>query len=668
MAEREESPIPGDVPIANEPQVTEPILTDADMNKDESDEEPVAEGQKGSRSEQVEKNPAESKEMPGKKGSQGQTGPSMAPEKGEEKSPDEATATYTAQSPMGPKISATSDPKKTKPTTGELVNFVRPQGQKTGGDEGLALFVDRPEDMKNEVEDEDQKAELTVPRGGAWSDFGLREKVLSQIQALYPAGPRKLQSEIYCPIALGISAFVQAQPSLGKLTSVLLPLIDVITAFLEDSPKQASDLPSGQPMVLYIAGTHEMAHEALGVVRKLTAFSTSDGLEISSALVIGKTDLDECVKQFDSKIHIVVGTMGRILHLIRDGSFTIEHLEALILDDVDNYFNPANGDSASVTDLIETAKLPNQRYQVFALSNTMPDGIIGDLHRGFCTTEQPLFLLRMGDEKDIFQAINISEEFRSPDPSGTNGLTHLEQRLEIVYDILTENPTKDFLIFVPTIAEVNIVHGLMGKKIASPDTTDSLKAVSLFCTHGQYPESHRIKELFNFETVQIPGQKIMVSTPLLSWGHNLVTQPSVINYKAPRTFQGSSASETQSTEPYLRQISRTGRLGAKCQTFTILLHGSSADRRFAEKLVNWKSALGLGVQDNLSKFCTASGGTDASATSRNRPNQGRRGNFARKGKMTVSTPVEGASAGQMVLGGAPEWAPEDPRPEVDWGM
>ena len=85
---------------------------------------------------------------------------------------------------------------------------------------------------------------------------------------------------------------------------------------------------------LVIAPTRELAVQSQ---EELFRFGRSKGVKVRS--VYGGSSIEKQIKALKSGAHIVVGTPGRLLDLIKRKALKLDHIETLILDEADEMLN-----------------------------------------------------------------------------------------------------------------------------------------------------------------------------------------------------------------------------------------------------------------------------------------------------------------------------------------
>ena len=116
---------------------------------------------------------------------------------------------------------------------------------------------------------------------------------------------------------------------------------------------------------LVIAPTRELAVQSQ---EELFRFGRDKGVKVRS--VYGGSSIEKQIKALRSGAHIVVGTPGRLLDLIKRKALKLNNIETLILDEADEMLNM--GFLEDIEAII--SRVPEER-QTLLFSATMPDAI-----------------------------------------------------------------------------------------------------------------------------------------------------------------------------------------------------------------------------------------------------------------------------------------------------
>lgn len=152
----------------------------------------------------------------------------------------------------------------------------------------------------------------------SFRELGVSEEFCLRLNKLRINTPTPVQTKTI-PYALqGMDIIAQAQTGTGKTLAFLIPILERL---------QAAEEHIG---ALVVTPTRELAIQIAGEAQK---FLSVKGCNVLSAY--GGQDVEKQLHRLKGRIHLVVGTPGRILDHLRRGSFDFSHLQILVLDEAD---------------------------------------------------------------------------------------------------------------------------------------------------------------------------------------------------------------------------------------------------------------------------------------------------------------------------------------------
>lgn len=292
---------------------------------------------------------------------------------------------------------------------------------------------------------------------------------------------------------------VQARTGSGKTAAYLLPIIDRIE--LDDKWCQA----------LILVPTRELARQVSAVLKELTQDSG-----ILTATLYGGVGYGEQNKALKAGAQIVVGTPGRVIDHVYKGTFSVQRVQALILDEADEMLSM--GFYPAMKRLKK--QLPEDR-DTFLFSATIPYHV------------------------DRLAAEFMSGHDRLSLSKGNESVTSLEHRYYLVPAlqkekmlirlIEMENPTSS-IIFCNTKRSVEYL-------------------VQVLKNHG-YPAQHITGDLTQrkrdkaMDRLREGGLRFLVATDVVARGIDISDLSHVFMYDIP-----------EHTEVYIHRSGRTARAG-----------------------------------------------------------------------------------------------------------
>lgn len=355
---------------------------------------------------------------------------------------------------------------------------------------------------------------------GAFARFGLRPEILSALEGMGFHTPSPIQKAAIPELMLGRDLVGQARTGTGKTAAFGLPLI------------QCLDPSEPRPQALVLAPTRELA---LQVTEALASFAAHLP-QVRVLALYGGADFREQLLQLRRGIQVVVGTPGRVMDHIRQGTLDLSGLRTLVLDEADEMLRMGFIDSVEwVLD-----QLPSER-QVVLLSATMPSPIRRLSNRYLRSPAEITIQSRKGEGGRIQQRVLVVQP---------------QQKQEALQRVLEAEGQGGVIIFTRT------------------------KAVSLALAEALEREGHNVA-LLNGDVPQAQRERtiqrlrdgrldVLVATDVAARGLDVDRISLVINYDMP--FDG---------EAYVHRIGRTGRAGRSGQAILFL---TPREKRFLGEL------------------------------------------------------------------------------------
>ena len=357
-----------------------------------------------------------------------------------------------------------------------------------------------------------------------FTDLNLSEDIQSAVVAAGFEQPSPIQ-ELTIPLALeGKDVIGQAQTGTGKTAAFGLPTLDKIRT--EENTIQA----------LVIAPTRELAVQSQ---EELFRFGRDKGVKVRS--VYGGSSIEKQIKALRSGAHIVVGTPGRLLDLIKRKALKLNNIETLILDEADEMLNM--GFLEDIEAII--SRVPEER-QTLLFSATMPDAI---KRIGVQFMKDPEHVKIKAKE---LTNVNVDQYF-------------IRVKEQEKFDTMTRLMDVDQ-------PELSIVFGRTKRRVDELTRGLKLRGFRAEGIHGDLDQNKRLRIIRDFKNGQID---IMVATDVAARGLDISGVTHVYNYDIP-----------QDPESYVHRIGRTGRAGRKGRSFTLVVGREIYRIRDIERICN----------------------------------------------------------------------------------
>ena len=341
-----------------------------------------------------------------------------------------------------------------------------------------------------------------------FNEFKLSAELLAEIDkaGFVEASPIQEQT---IPLALeGKDVIGQAQTGTGKTAAFGLPTLEKIRT--EEATIQA----------LVIAPTRELAVQSQ---EELFRFGRSKGVKVRS--VYGGSSIEKQIKALKSGAHIVVGTPGRLLDLIKRKALKLQDVETLILDEADEMLNM--GFLEDIEAII--SRVPESR-QTLLFSATMPEAI-----------------KRIGVQfmKDPEHVKIVAKELTT-------------ELVDQYYIRVKEQEKFDTMTRLMDVEqpELSIVFGRTKRRVDELTRGLKIRGFRAEGIHGDLDQNKRLRVLRDFKNGNLD---VLVATDVAARGLDISGVSHVYNYDIP-----------QDPESYVHRIGRTGRAGQTGQSITFV--------------------------------------------------------------------------------------------------
>ncbi|QNI97145.1 DEAD/DEAH box helicase [Synechococcus sp. RS9902] len=357
------------------------------------------------------------------------------------------------------------------------------------------------------------------PESG-FAGFGFSEALLRTLADKGYSEPSPIQKAAFPELMLGRDLVGQAQTGTGKTAAFALPLLE--------------RLESGQktPQALVLAPTRELAMQ---VAESFKAYSAGHP-HLKVLAVYGGTDFRSQISALRRGVDVVVGTPGRVMDHMRQGTLDTSGLRSLVLDEADEMLRMGFIDDVEwILD-----QLPEQR-QVVLFSATMPLEI------------RRLSKRYLKDPAEVTIRTKDQEGKRIRQRSITVPMPH---KLEALQRVLDACGGEGVIIFART-------------KAITLTVAETLEAGGhqVAVLNGDVPQNQRERTV---ERLRSGSVDILVATDVAARGLDVERIGLVINYDMP--FD---------SEAYVHRIGRTGRAG---RTGEAVLFVTPRERRFIRNL------------------------------------------------------------------------------------
>ena len=344
----------------------------------------------------------------------------------------------------------------------------------------------------------------------SFSDFNLNENIQKAISDLGFTIPTEIQSIAIPKLLETNNDFVgQAQTGTGKTIAFVLPILEKLNT------------SSFDVQALILTPTRELANQVEKEIVKLGKYT-----DIRSQCVYGGTEYEPQIESIrKGNPHIIVGTPGRVIDLIKKKIIKLDKAKFCVLDEADEMLT-----MGFVEDVQFALSQFNGNRQLMMFSATMPKAILKLIDDSFKNTIIETVEKESLNNDDITQEYFVVRE------------KHMREALSRLIDS-TENLYA--IVFCRT-------------KIETKEVGDDLKkrGFSVDVLNGDMGQTERDHAMNGFKKKKV---NILVCTDVAARGIDVDSLTHVFNYGLPRD-----------NESYVHRIGRTGRAGMTGTAFTII--------------------------------------------------------------------------------------------------
>ena len=330
--------------------------------------------------------------------------------------------------------------------------------------------------------------------------LNLIPELLSNLESLNFKKMTPIQKESLPLVLAGKDVIARAKTGSGKTAAFALGVLNSLV------------VNESYPQCFILTPTRELADQVATEVRLLARALPN----VKVVTICGGTAEFHQDKSLSHGAHIVVGTPGRILKLLKKKTLDPRNVKTFVLDEADRML-----DMGFTNELKEIERFIPKKRQSLLFSATFPYSI-EDLSKNIQTDA-----VMVKVDTEIAKNI-ITETFYELD-------SHKDKN-EALLAILGELKPQRFIIFCKT-------------KIITDSLVKFLDAEGVICAgiHGDIEQNERLTTLAMFKNNSISG---LIATDVAARGLDIKELPAVFNYDLPID-----------SEDYVHRIGRTGRAG-----------------------------------------------------------------------------------------------------------
>jgi len=364
----------------------------------------------------------------------------------------------------------------------------------------------------------------------SFDSFKINSNILEAIEKLGFKKPSEVQEKVIPLMLSGKDVIVKSETGSGKTASYGIPICERV--ILEEKSPQA----------LVLTPTRDWQFQVKEDIGSIGRFD-----KIRCTAIFGKQPMSLQIRELKQRVHVVIGTPGRIQDHIDRGTIDLSKIKYLVIDEADKMFNMGFIDQ--VKGILK--ELPENR--VTALFSATLNYEIEILTENYMNKP-----VNVDISDDSLTVDKIEQHFYK---------AYLNKKFDLLLNVLySENPDS-LILFCNT-------------KEAVDDLTLKLKELGYPCRsiHGGMEQKDRISTMKDFKRGEFP---ILVATDVAARGIHIDDISHIINYDVP-----------MEKESYVHRIGRTGRAGSKGTAISLVFPW---EFKFLEQIEEY---IGFNIKEN----------------------------------------------------------------------
>lgn len=358
-----------------------------------------------------------------------------------------------------------------------------------------------------------KKAKPTGQKGfqskTAFTSLSLSKGLMNNLATKGYVNMTNIQEQSVAPLLEGRDMLGISNTGSGKTGAFLIPIIEHA---LQDK---------NQFTALIVTPTRELALQIEEEFKSL-----SKGMNLYSATFIGGTNINTDMKVLSRKLHVIVGTPGRLLDLASRRLLKLNQVKTLVLDEFDRML-----DMGFVNDVKKLVGAMTQRRQTMLFSATLE------------ANQKTLInsLLNNPVEVKINSGVTTNENIEQ----GIIRVPEGKDKFILLADLFQDRSMDKVIIFT----ETKRLADKLSKKLNQSGIKSGL-------IHGNKSQNFRNKTIEQFKSGET---RVLVATDVAARGIDVADVSHVINYQLPMTM-----------DSYIHRIGRTGRAGKTGHALTFV--------------------------------------------------------------------------------------------------
>jgi ATP-dependent RNA helicase DeaD len=345
----------------------------------------------------------------------------------------------------------------------------------------------------------------------SFEDLPLSMEVLRSVKDLGFEGLFPIQAQAIIPLLEGKDVIGQARTGTGKTAAFGVPMVE----------RLKPEIRRVQGLVL--VPTRELAVQVADNIRLFAKYA-----KLKVLAVYGGEPIQRQIRALTSGIHIVVGTPGRIIDLIKRRILNLSSVKTLVLDEADRML-----DMGFIEDIeYIIARTPSNR-QTSLFSATIDQTVMSVCNKYMKKPEKILV------SKDEIALTQMKQYYM---------VVNSHRKYQALSDILRENHVDRAIIFCKTRRGTSALSDRLRRK-----------GYNVQALHAGFTQPQRDRVINSFRNGKL---KLLVATDVAARGLDIQGITHIINYDVPLE-----------APVYFHRIGRTARMGQEGTAITLVGYG-----------------------------------------------------------------------------------------------
>ncbi|XP_051907315.1 ATP-dependent RNA helicase DDX54 [Hippocampus zosterae] len=371
---------------------------------------------------------------------------------------------------------------------------------------------DCPSDVEPDTRELVRAQNKKKKKSGGFQSMGLCYPVFKGVMKKGYKVPTPIQRKTIPVILDGKDVVAMARTGSGKTAAFLVPMFEKLKAPHAQTGARA----------LILTPTRELALQTMKFTKELGRFT-----KLKTTLILGGDSLEDQFAALHENPDIIIGTPGRLMHVVQQMNLKLNHVEYVVFDEADRLFEM--GFAEQLQEIIR--RLPDTR-QTLLFSATLPKLLVEFARAGLT---EPV-LIRLDVDSKLSDQIKLSFfHLRVDDKPAL--LLHLLRNVV--------KPQEQTVVFAATKHHVEYIKELL--------SSEGLECAYIYSALDQTARKINIGKFVHRKAM------VLVVTDVAARGIDIPLLDNVINYNFP-----------SKSKLFLHRVGRVGRAGRSGTAYSMV--------------------------------------------------------------------------------------------------